>query len=195
MPASPAELFREWHDFYVLVATASATMVGLMFVAASIGATIFNEQHRAAMATFITPTVVHFAAVLFSGLVIVIPAHNWASLGAVLGAFGLAGTVYCAPLLVQVIIRHSFEVDRIDRLFYVLLPLIGYLLVLASAVLLFLASRAGADLIAVAILVLLAAGLRNAWDMMVWIVLRSPSGGEPPPPPAAAEQGAPRADA
>jgi hypothetical protein len=38
----------------------------------------------------------------------------------------------------------------------------------------------GAEVMAVAILVLLIAGLRNAWDMMVWIVLRSP-GGMPPP--------------
>jgi hypothetical protein len=27
---------------------------------------------------------------------------------------------------------------------------------------------------------LLLAGLRNAWDMMVWIVLKTPTGGAPP---------------
>jgi len=182
MPTSPAELFREWHDFYVLVATASATLVGLMFVAMSIGATVFNEEHRAALATFITPTVVHFAAVMFASLVIVIPVHIWMSLATVLGAGGIAGTVYCAQLLVRLLIRHSFKVDLTDRLFYVLLPLAGYLLVLASAALLFMAPHAGANLMAVAIFVLLIAGLRNAWDMMVWIVLRSPSSGGPPSP-------------
>ena len=182
MPASPAELFREWHDFYVLVATASATLVGLMFVAMSIGATIFNEEHRAALATFITPTVVHFAAVLFAGLVIVMPGLAWPLLAALLGAGGVAGMAYCAQLLVRLIIRHRFEVDLTDRLFYVLIPLAGYLLVLAAAVLLLIAPHAGADVMAAAILVLLIAGLRNAWDMMVWIVLRSPSSGAPPPP-------------
>jgi hypothetical protein len=180
MPATPAELFHDWHDFYVLVATASATLVGLMFVATSIGTTIFNEDHRAALETFLTPTVVHFAAVLFSGLVIVIPVESWTSLGAVLGAGGLAGAVYCGRLLVLVFVRHSFKVERIDRVFYLLIPFVGYLLVLASAVLLFMASHDGADVMAVAILVLLIAGLRNAWDMMLWIVLRTP-GGTPPP--------------
>jgi hypothetical protein len=34
MPASLAELLRGWHDFYILIGTASATLVGLMFVAA-----------------------------------------------------------------------------------------------------------------------------------------------------------------
>ena len=40
-------------------------------------------------------------------------------------------------------------------------------------------SAAGAELIAAALLVLLFAGVRNAWDMMVWIVLKTPSGGAP----------------
>ena len=39
----------------------------------------------------------------------------------------------------------------------------------------------GADLIAAALLILLLAGLRNAWDMMVWIMIKVPGG---PPPPA-----------
>jgi len=47
--------------------------------------------------------------------VIVIPAHTWVGLAAVLTAGGLAGTVYCASLLVQVVVRHSFNVERIDQ--------------------------------------------------------------------------------
>jgi hypothetical protein len=49
---------------------ASATLVGLMFVAVSIGAAIFNEDHSAALAAFITPTVTHFAATLFTCLLV-----------------------------------------------------------------------------------------------------------------------------
>jgi hypothetical protein len=182
MPASPAELLHDWHDFYILVGTASATLVGLMFVAASIGSTVFNEDHRAPMAAFITPTVVHFAAVLFTSLVVVIPAHGWYSLGGLLAAGGLAGSIYCGRLLLQIIIRHKFNVDLTDRLFYVLIPLLGYLLALASAVLLVTRSAVSAELIAAALLVLLFAGVRNAWDMMVWIVLKAPSAAGPPPP-------------
>ena len=81
MPASVAELLHDWHDFYVLAGTASATLVGLMFVAASIGSSIFNEQHRAPMTAFLTPTVVHFAAVLFTCLLATIPTHSWRTLG------------------------------------------------------------------------------------------------------------------
>jgi hypothetical protein len=100
MADSVAELFHDWHDFYVLVGTASATLVGLMFVALSIGSSIFNEKKRAGMRAFITPTVLHFAAVLFACLIIVMPTHSWQTLGSVLGLGALLGL---------------FESSRIER--------------------------------------------------------------------------------
>jgi hypothetical protein len=178
-------LLHEWHDFYVLLGTASATLVGLMFVAASIGSTVFNEDHSAALGAFITPTVVHFAAVLFACLVNTMPIHSWESLGALLAVGGLAGTLYGGRVLVQLIIRHRFNVELIDRLYYALLPLASYLLALAAAVLAFLHIAASAYVMATALLVLLLAGLRNAWDMMIWIMIKAPGGTPPPPPPSA----------
>ena len=181
MGPSLAELLHDWHDFYVLVGTASATLVGLMFVAASIGTAIFNEDHRAAMTAFITPTVMHFAAVLFACLLGTIPTHTWYTLGGLLGAGALGGSIYSGGLVVQMIIRHRFNVDLVDRLFYAFLPLVGYVLALIAAVLLCMRAAVSADLIAAAVLTLLFAAIRNAWDMMVWIVIKTPAGGSPPP--------------
>jgi len=175
MPASPLELFRDWHDFYVLAGTASATLAGLMFVAASIGSSIFSEEQRAATNAFLTPTVMHFAAVLLASLVVTIPAQSWIALGGLLGGGALAGATYSGRLTVQLIIRHGFNVDLTDRLFYAVMPFLGYLIALVSAVLLFMRSPAGADLIAAALLILLVAAIRNAWDMMVWIMIRVPT--------------------
>jgi hypothetical protein len=55
------------------------------------------------------------------------------------------------------------------------------MLALASAVLLLMQSIVSPNLIAPAVLILLLAAIRNAWDMMVWIVIKTPSGGVPPP--------------
>jgi hypothetical protein len=181
MPASPTELLRDWHDFYILVGTASATLVGLMFIAISIGSTIFDEGNRAPMQAFITPTVMHFAAVLFSCVLITIPTHGWRTLGGLLGTGGIAGTIYCGRILVQIVVQHRFNVDVSDQLFYALIPLVGYLLLFISAVLLFMRLPASANLIAAGILVLLVAAIRNAWDMMVWIVIRAPTSKGPSP--------------
>ena len=144
MPHLPAELFHDWHDFFVLVGTASATLVGLMFVAASIGSNYFNEDHSAAMQTFLTPTVVHFVAVLMVCLLCTIPNHNWVSLSVLLGAEGIAGTIYCGSILLQFTLQHRFKVDLGDRLFYAVLPAFGYLLLIVTAALLMMRLDGGA---------------------------------------------------
>ena len=84
MQSSLADLLEAWHDFDLLIGTAAATLVGLMFVAASIGASVFMEKDRAAMKAFISPTVVHFSAVLVVAMVSLIPSHDWPALAGLL---------------------------------------------------------------------------------------------------------------
>jgi hypothetical protein len=175
MHAVLADMLHEWHDFYLLVGTASATLVGLMFVSASIGASVYNESHTGAMRAFVTPTVVHFTSVLLICVLFTVPSHSWTSLAALLGAGGLAGLVYSGAILVSLLVRHSFKVDFSDRLFYALIPVMGYGLVVASAILMIVHSPASPDIMAAALAVLLLAGIRNAWDMTLWIMLKSPT--------------------
>jgi hypothetical protein len=181
MQGSVAELFHDWHDFYLLVGTASATLVGLMFVAATLGASVFSEANRNAMQAFISPTVVDFATALFVCIAVTIPAQTWLSLGVLLTAGGIAGLVYAGRVWVQMVIRRSFKVDMVDRLFYATIPLLGYLLVFASGVLLLLRKSWSSEVTAAALVVLLFAGIRNAWDMTTWIMMRTPSSAPLPP--------------
>jgi hypothetical protein len=104
-------------------------------------------------------------------------AHPWCAAG----SRGASRLALLREINVQIIISHRFEVDRIDRLFYALLPLVGYLLGLIAAVLLVMQTAVSVNLIAAAVLTLLLAAIRNAWDMMVWMVIKTPSGGMPPP--------------
>lgn len=175
MDTSLADLIEDWHDFDILVGTAAATLVGLMFVAASIGASIFTERNRAAMKAFISPTVVHFTSVLVVAIFAVIPTHEWLTLAGLLALVGLAGGIYSANLWVQLFVRRRFDVDIVDRLFYAAIPLLGYVLLLLAAFFLLRQSEAGLDLLAAGQITLLLAGIRNAWDMMMWIVIRAPT--------------------
>jgi hypothetical protein len=63
MDEAIAGAFHDWHDFYLLIGTASATLVGLTFVTASVGARYFTREREAALKSFLTPIVMHFAAV------------------------------------------------------------------------------------------------------------------------------------
>ena len=174
MPSSLSDLAHAWHDFYLLVGTASATLVGLMFVAASIGAQVFTERSREAMRAFISPTVVHFGAVLFICMAVTVPSQTWVTLAVLLILGGAAGTLYAARVWVQIFVRRSFAVDVIDRLFYALIPVAGYLLVAGAAFLLLERSQWSLEVLSAALITLLYAGIRNAWDMTMWIVIRVP---------------------
>jgi hypothetical protein len=158
-----------------------------MFVAASIGSSVFSEQHRVALQAFISPTVVNFAAVLFVCIGVMIPSQTWLSLGVLLAGGGIAGLVYAGRVWVQMVVRRRFNVDIIDRIFYASVPLVGYLLVLAAGILLLLRMQWSAEVTAAALVVLMFAAIRNAWDMTTWVMMRTPTTGqlrapdEPPP--------------
>ena len=177
MPTPPAELFHGWHDFFILLGTASATLVGLMFIAISIGASIFKEENRPALEVFLGPTIVHFTSVLVLCILAIVPSHNWLSLTCLAGLIGLAGFCYSARIWFR-LTRSRYEIDSADRFFYTVLPAIGYLVVLFAATLLYQQSEWGLDAAALGLIMLLLAAIRNAWDMMVWIALKVPSAGE-----------------
>jgi hypothetical protein len=183
MPATITDLLHQWHDFYVLIGTASATLVGLTFVAASIGAQVFREENRAGVEAFISPTVVHFGTALFISFFATIPVESGLPLTILLVLFGAAGFGFSARIWVQILVRRSFKVDVIDQLFYALVPCLGHLLVPIAATLLIFAPALGLDCLAGATLTLLFAGIRNAWDMTIWVVLKTPVAGPTNEPP------------
>ena len=59
----PADALKEWHDFYLLVGTAGATLLALLFVAVSLGTGFLTEERQEATRTFMSPVVIHFTSV------------------------------------------------------------------------------------------------------------------------------------
>lgn len=173
MEPNLTSVMHDWHDFYGLVGAASATLVGLMFVAASIGAgaVVANQQEQ--MKMFVTPTVVHFSTVLFICILMLIPTLTWLSLSMVLGWLGVIGLAYSMRQWVRVFSTLGSQIDLADRMFYVFIPSIGYLVVIASAGTLLAYRPLSADLVPVALVALLVAGIRNAWDTTLWITMHS----------------------
>jgi hypothetical protein len=52
------------HDFCLLVGGAAATLVGLMFVAISLGSRSITERSPPDLRVFVDPTLIHFIYVL-----------------------------------------------------------------------------------------------------------------------------------
>ena len=167
-----AAALKDWHDFYLLAGTASATLIGLMFVAASIGARYFTAEREAGLRAFLTPTVLHFSAVLVTGLLAAAPRHGALSLAILLALEGALGLAYTGRLQLQ-FRRRGFTVDLEDRSWYLFAPLLGYFLILLAGVLVAEHLAIALPVLAFSMVLLLLLGIRNAWDMTVWVVIRS----------------------
>ena len=73
MPNFSTELLHPWHDFYVFLGTAAATLIGAMFVVASIGGGFLTHDRSPEIRAFLTPTVVHLATILLACAVMLVP--------------------------------------------------------------------------------------------------------------------------
>lgn len=58
-------VLKEWHDFYMLVGTAGATLLALLFLAVSLGTGFLTEERQSATRTFMSPVALHFTSVFF----------------------------------------------------------------------------------------------------------------------------------
>jgi hypothetical protein len=173
MPLPLTEALRDWHDFYALIGTAAATLVGLMFVVASIGAGVFTSAHQAGTRSFLSPTVVHFSAVLLICLLAVAPAETWLSLGTLLSVASLIGSAYSGWIWRRMT-KHGFwvTIDMADRLWYTILPVAAYVVVGGAGLSLLQHKEGSLNVLAMSVIALLIIGIRNAWDMTVWTMHR-----------------------
>src|ERR1700678_2200271 len=97
------EALKEWHDFYVLVGTAGATLLALLFVAVSLGAGILTEERQGATRTFMSPVVIHFTSVFFLSAVALFPSHQADFFAALIGATAVIGATVSTCITIQVV--------------------------------------------------------------------------------------------
>lgn len=170
-PAS--EILRPWHDLLMLIGTASATLVGLLFVAASVGWQVFTPERQNGLRAFLSPSVVHFTSVLTACIIALAPLPGWRATGLLVAADGLAGAAYAIAVWRRMIVhRLTALIDREDFAWYALLPALGHAGLLGAGAVLALGRPEGCLVLALAMVMLLLAGIRNAWDMTVWVVLQ-----------------------
>jgi hypothetical protein len=176
-----ADQLRNWHDFYILIGTASATLIGLMFVAASVGTSYFNAEREVPLRAFLTPTVVHFSVILVSCLICMVPSLTRESLGALVATGGAIGIGHSCRVWLRMRGRGiTRTIDLGDRFCYILIPVATYLTMTAIGIALPTQPVLGLDMLAATLVALLLLGIRNAWDMTLWIVLKTPAASVPP---------------
>lgn len=155
---------EHWHEFYLLLGTAAAALIALMFVAASIGVGWISPERSFGTRTFMTPIVAHYTAVLFVAALGLMPTMTWDALAVLLVASAAVGVVAAILITIGVFKRDD---DWSDRLAYGFIPMIVYAAAGVAGVLFWRRWPYAPDLLAGAALALLIVNIRNAWDMTI----------------------------
>lgn len=162
---------ERWHDFYVLLGTAGATLVALLFVAVSLGTGYLTTERTEGTRMFMSPVVIHFTSVFFISAISLIPSHRPVFFAGLIGATAMVGTVVSAAVTVQ-LLRTAMTEYCTDRLAYGLLPAFGYVALLVAAGLIWAGQDIALDVLAGGLLLLLIVNIRNAWDLTLAMVRR-----------------------
>lgn len=163
-----------WHEFYVLVGTSVAALTGLMFVVVSIGPEIIASRPTSGVRAFVTPTVVYFTTVLVTSAVMIMPHVGPVVLGVLLLLGGGAGVAYMLWIGVHKQWRQS-KLEWDDWIWYVALPTLGYVLMIAGATGVWIRSAFGPFALGAAMILLMVVGIRNAWYLVIFLALKRKS--------------------
>ena len=159
-----------WDSFYVIVGSAAGGLIGLQFVVMTLIASRPSLAAPEAGAAFATPTIVHFAVVLFVAAVLRAP---WQSIGAVAGLWGvcgIGGCVYTAIVVLRMRRQTRYRPELEDWLFHGVAPFIAYAVLGLSALAALSHDREATFAVGAAVLVLLFTGIHNAWDATAYHV-------------------------
>lgn len=164
-----AKELEHWREFYLLVGTAGAALLALLFVAVSLGAGYLTNDKQAPTRTFMSPVVIHYTSVFFISAVALIPAHRAEFFAVMFGATAVIGATVSSVITWRVF-RSDMTSYMEDRFAYGVLPALAYLALLIAAIMTVTHQETALDILAGALLLLTIVNIRNAWDLMLTMV-------------------------
>lgn len=166
-------VFKQWSDFYVICGSSSAALTGLVFVVVTLSADRRRGQPGRAEGTsiFNSPTIMHFCiAFLISGIF----AAPWPApglAGTSIGLAGLFGVAYVARLIYRARRLTTYEPDFSDWTWFFALPMAAYIVVFVCGFMLVHTPLQSSFGIGAATLLLIFAGIHNAWDVVTYLAM------------------------
>ena len=166
-------MFEGWGEFYLLAGSASAVLIGLLFVVV----TLTQDHTRSSVLTgaklYMGPVVLHVSFVLVLSAAALAPGITPAAFALVSGAVAVWGLVRGAFVIVGISgLAGDDKPHWSDVWFYGVVPSVLYLL-LAGIAAAFWTERAWAThALAAIVTALLLATIRNEWDLVTWLAPR-----------------------
>lgn len=160
-----------WWNFFYLCGSSAAALMGLMFVAVTLGWRLIKKETIALTHVFLSAIFFHFLQVLFLCCLTAVPVESPKLLA---GATVISALIRLANIpstcgRLKGEARNKVEITRSDWINIVLLPSCVYLTLLAAGIGLYCGAFWAIPLLAGSCLVLLLGAAYGAWDMLLWI--------------------------
>jgi hypothetical protein len=161
-----------WENFYVLAGSAAAGLTGLTFVVIALAADA-HAVRLSGLRTFVTPTIVHFGAVLALAAYLSVPGQNTLSLSLGFAMEGLGGLIYVGKVGAWIAsIEGAYVPVAEDWIWNAILPGLAYAAELVGGLLIWRSHEFSLYTAAAVSVLLMLIGIHNAWDIAVWNTLR-----------------------
>jgi hypothetical protein len=161
-----------WENFYVIAGSSAAGLTGLTFIVITLAAEA-RRVNPNGLRIFITPTIVHFSAVLAAAAFLSMPRQTVLSVSCGCGFAGAAGLLYVGAIGAGIRrIAIAYVPVREDWIWNVILPAAAYGCLFAVAFLILRWPVGSIYCVASALVLLMFVGIHNAWDIAVWNSLR-----------------------
>ena len=137
---------------------------------------MITERSLPSLRVYVSPTLIHFIYVLVIATVVMIPTLTRMPLGVLLVLVGLlsfVGALVSIPYMRQQ--QREQIIDMHDWVWHLIAPSASYLLFVGTGNGLLMGVNQAFNGLALASILLLVSGIRNAWDMVVWIVVKTES--------------------
>lgn len=179
----PDPRLAPWGNYYVILGSAGAALIGLQFVSITLISGLGRRTDARSVSAFGTPTVVYLSSALVISACMCAPWPSLAPVMNVLVVLGVCGLGYLATVL-----RHASRPTHYtpvleDWIWYAILPCVTCLQLLVSGTLLRSRPDAALFLIASAALMLLLIGIHNSWDTVTHMVITHSQRNDPGPKP------------
>lgn len=167
--AHPA--LASWDNFYVIVGSSAAALIGLQFVVIAIVKDTRTRTSSGTLSAFATPTVVHLGGALVISAVVSAPWPTLVAVSVALAMCGLLGVGYAANVIVHAMRQTAYQPVLEDWLWHIVLPCAAYAGLTIAAVLLPRFAQPALFVVAATALGLLLVAIHNAWDTVTFLVI------------------------
>ena len=166
MDSDFAHILAQWQNFEMLAGSVSATLLGLLFVAASIRPALFDRTEHREFLTIAAKSLGMFMLVIAIALVFLIPNVDPRTMGITLAGMAILALVNTT----QQIVAMQKLLNEWGLLFItrrILLPAAGYVLLLWVSAMLYIGQIHWLSWLAPAQILFVLSATYNAWDLLL----------------------------